>query len=218
MTDVAGLYRNRFSQTGIDRRVRVWKVLCRYFFDRRVPKGATVLDLACGYGEFINNVSAGRKIAVDINPDAAQHLHPDVAFFNVTANDLSLVGRGVADVVFTSNFLEHLHSKRECDMVLSAVLDVLKPGGRFIVMGPNIRYAYRDYWNFYDHYLPLSDLSLAEGLVVAGFQIEERVARFLPFTMAGKAPTHDLLIRAYLALPIAWRVMGKQFLLTGVKP
>lgn len=218
MADIAQIYQQRFVQTGLDRRDRVWKVLCQHYFARRIPSDATVLELACGYGEFINNIPAGRKIAVDLNPDAAQYLAPEVAFFNIPATGLGLVGTGVADVVFTSNFLEHLHDKRECDEVLAAVFQVLKPGGRFIVMGPNIRYAYREYWNFYDHYLPLSDLSLAEGLRLAGFQIEENIPRFLPFSMDNKTPTHDLLVRAYLALPLAWKLLGKQFLVTAARP
>jgi SAM-dependent methyltransferase len=217
MTDVATLYKTSFEQSGLDRRDRVWKVLCRHFFDQRMPPNATVLDLACGYGEFINNIGAGRKFAVDLNPDAAKHLQPGISFFNAPATDLSLIGRDVADVVFTSNFLEHLRDKKECDTVLAAVRDVLKPGGKFIVMGPNIRYTYREYWDFYDHYLPLSDLSLAEGLGIAGFRVEENIARFMPYTMNNKTPTHDLLIRAYLALPMAWKVLGKQFLVTAVK-
>ncbi|MEA2730129.1 MAG: hypothetical protein QOF70_4604 [Acetobacteraceae bacterium] len=218
MTDVAALYRTRFEQTGLDRRDRVWKVLCKHFFDQRIPRNATVLDLACGYGEFINNVSASRKIAVDLNPDAAKHLQPGIVYFNAAATDLSIVGHEVADVVFASNFLEHLRDKKECDAVLAAVRDVLKPNGKFIVMGPNIRYAYREYWDFYDHYLPLSDLSLGEGLSIAGFRIEESIARFMPYTMSNSRPTHDLLIRAYLAMPIAWKLLGKQFLVTAVKP
>jgi hypothetical protein len=95
---------------------------------------------------------------------------------------------------------------------------VLKPGGTFIVMGPNIRYAYREYWNFYDHCLPFSDLSMAEGLRIAGFTIEENIPRFLPFTMQNKVPTHDILVRAYLALPVVWKLLGKQFLITAIKP
>jgi SAM-dependent methyltransferase len=217
MTDIAALYRTRFEQAGLDRRDRVWKVLCRHFFDERMPANATVLDLACGYGEFINNISASRKYAVDLNPDTAQYLRSDISFFKIEATNLSTIGHEVADVVFTSNFLEHLRDKKECDMVLAAVRDVLKPGGKFIVMGPNIRYAYREYWDFYDHYLPLSDLSLAEGLGIAGFGIEENIARFMPYTMNNGTPTHDLLIRAYLAFPIAWKLLGKQFLVTAVK-
>jgi SAM-dependent methyltransferase len=217
VTDIARIYHDRFEQTGLERRDRVWKVLCRYYFNQRIPENATVLDLACGYGEFINNIKASHKLAVDINPDAAQHLASGVVFRNAEATDLATIGRDVVDVVFTSNFLEHLHDKQECDKVFAAVRDVLRPGGKFIVMGPNIRYASREYWDFYDHYLPLSHLSLAEGLRVAGFQIQENIPRFMPYTMNNGAPTHDILVRAYLALPIAWRIMGKQFLVTALK-
>ena len=122
------------------------------------------------------------------------------------------------DRVFTSNFLEHLPNKATCDRVLQEILRVLKPGGKFVVMGPNIRFAYREYWDFYDHYLPLSDRSLAEGLQINGYDVEAVIPRFLPFTMAGKQPTADWLIRLYLALPIAWQVTGKQFLVIASKP
>jgi len=218
MSNISRIYRHRFEQTGLDRRDRVWKVLCKSYFDRRIPKQASVLELACGYGEFINNIRADRKFAVDLNPDAAGHLAPEVAFFNISATNLAVVGENVADVVFTSNFLEHLRDKNECDAVLAAVFNVLRPGGSFIVMGPNIRYAYRQYWDFYDHVLPFSDLSLAEGLRAAGFRIAENIPRFLPFSMNNNAPTHDLLIRTYLALPIFWKLLGKQFLVTAIKP
>jgi SAM-dependent methyltransferase len=218
LTDVANIYRDRFGQTGHGRRDRVWKVLCAHFFARRIARSASVLELGCGYCEFINNIDARHKFAVDINPDAAQYASAEVAFFNVSATDLDKVGREMVDVVFTSNFFEHLRDKTECDDVLNAVGRALKPGGKLIVMGPNIRYAYREYWNFYDHCLPLSDLSMAEGLRLAGFTIEENIARFLPFTMRNKIPTHDILVRAYLAMPVAWRILGKQFLITAVKP
>ena len=129
MADIARIYKDRFEQTGLERRDRVWKVLCNSFFDRLIPKDAAVLELACGYGEFINNISAGKKFAVDINPDAARHVAPDVTFFNIEATSLASVGTQVADVVFTSNFLEHLRDKHECDQVLAAVREVLRPGG-----------------------------------------------------------------------------------------
>ena len=223
MADLSKIYRARFEQTGLERRNRVWAALCRHFFSKRIPGHPTVLDLACGYGEFINNIAAREKLAVDYNPDAARHLAPGVKFLNCSATDLpnlspEFVPTGSVDVVFTSNFLEHLRDKAECDAVLRAVLGLLKTGGRFVIMGPNIHYAYREYWDFYDHYLPLSHLSLAEGLMMAGDEIEEKIPRFLPFSMNNRAPTHERLIQAYLALPIAWRFLGKQFLITARKP
>jgi SAM-dependent methyltransferase len=218
MADLQLIYQARFSATGIEKRRAVWVILCEYFFNQFVPKNAAVLDIACGYGEFINNVRAARKCAIDLNPDSPSRLDEGVEFHRVPATELDVFPANSFDVVFTSNFLEHLKDKSECDRVLQAVLGRLKPGGRFVILGPNIRYAYKEYWDYYDHYLPLSHLSLGEGLVMNGFEIERVIPRFLPYTMNNSTPTHPFFIKLYLALPLAWRILGKQFLVVGRKP
>jgi SAM-dependent methyltransferase len=218
MPDLQKTYAARFSAAGLEKRRRVWKVLCHEVFDKLSSSQDTVVDIACGYGEFINCVKAGRKIAVDLNPDSPLYLDPAVEFHALAALELGTIGSNVADLVFTSNFLEHLRDKSECDALFEQVSQVLKPGGRFVVLGPNIRYAYREYWDYYDHYLPLSHLSLAEGLGQAGFEIERVVPRFLPYTMNSRLPTADVLVWAYLKVPLAWRVLGKQFLVVARKP
>jgi hypothetical protein len=88
MPEIARIYQDRLEQTGLERRDRFWKELYQFFFSRRIPANASVLELARGYGEFINNIAAGRKFAVDINPDSARHVTPDVTFFNVAATGL----------------------------------------------------------------------------------------------------------------------------------
>lgn len=216
--NVSQIYRTRFEDTGLAKRDRVWKTLCRSYFNQRVVQSGSILDLACGYGEFINNIDVKTKFAVDLNPDAKNHLKSDVNFKATRADDLSHIPSNTLDRAFTSNFLEHLPDKKACDVVLREILRVLKPGGRFIILGPNIKYAYKEYWDFYDHYLELSHISLAEGLRMNGYEIASNVARFLPFTMANKQPTNDILIKGYLALPFAWRIFGKQFLVTAEKP
>jgi ubiquinone/menaquinone biosynthesis C-methylase UbiE len=215
--DLSLMYRERFGATKLETRRRVWSVLCRSFFDDLVGKNSDVLDLGCGYGEFINNIRARRKIAVDLNPDARSHLDKDITFILSPGTDLSPVPDANVDVVFASNFLEHLPSKAECDVVFAEIKRVLRPGGRFIAMGPNIRYAYKNYWDFYDHQLPLSDRSLEEGLKTSGFGVVRNIPRFLPFTMQSSLPTADALIKIYLAMPLFWRLFGRQFLIIGQK-
>ena len=178
-------------------------------------RDGSVLDLACGYGEFINNIDVKTKFAVDLNPDSVTRLSKDVHFACAAADHLPLLDNHLVDRVFTSNFLEHLADKKTCNEVLREVRRVLKPAGHFIVMGPNIRYLYDKYWDFYDHYLPLSHLSLAEGLRAQGFEIVEVVDRFLPYTMQSSLPTSDFLINLYLAIPALWKMFGKQFLVTA---
>lgn len=211
------IYRHRFSPADRESRARVWEVLCRHFFQRYVQESDTVLDLACGFGEFSRFIRARRKIAVDVNGDVAALLPVDVEFHPADAAQLAFLPSGSVDVCFTSNFFEHLPSKEALDAVLAEVHRVLRSGGRFVALQPNIKYAPGDYWDFYDHALPLSHLSCAEAFVAAGFEVTELVGRFLPFTTRSRLPRHPLLVRLYLRMRPAWWLMGRQFLIVGRK-
>lgn len=218
MIDVTKLYRNRFSAAEQAAKDRVWQVLCERFFQRYVGSDATVLELACGYGEFIRHVRAGRKLAVDINVDSKMRLPATVEFHLAPAAQLDFLADSSIDFCFTSNFLEHLPSKTAVNEVLAEVYRVLRPGGRFMALQPNIRYAYAEYWDFYDHLTALSHLSAAEAFLLAGFEVVELIDRFLPFSTKSALPKHPALVRAYLAFPPVWLILGKQFLIVGAKP
>ncbi|MFL6798986.1 MAG: class I SAM-dependent methyltransferase [Xanthobacteraceae bacterium] len=217
MISLDTIYRDRFESTGLSKRNAVWRVLCTDFFNPLIGPDKDVLDLGCGYGEFINNVAARSKIGVDLNSDSPKHLCSEARFVHTKATDLSPVASDSQDVVFTSNFLEHLPSKHDLDLVFDEVRRVLRDGGRFIVLGPNIRYAYKEYWDFYDHYLPLSHLSLQEGLHQHGFRVIRNIPRFLPYTMKSRLPSADVLVSMYLKMPFMWWVVGKQFLVIARK-
>jgi hypothetical protein len=53
---------------------------------------------------------------------------------------------------------------------------------------------------------------------MAGFTTQQVITRFMPYTTKGRLPHHRLLVRAYLAFPPAWWLMGKQTLYLGEKP
>ncbi|GAA0272006.1 hypothetical protein GCM10009127_10370 [Alteraurantiacibacter aestuarii] len=219
MSELSKLYQFRFKEADRVGKIAIWKTICDYYLQDKIGHDKVVLDLASGYGEFSQNISASRQIAVDLNPDARAMLPEHVEFHNLSATQFSsAVGENSVDVVFTSNFLEHLLTKPDLDLVFAEVLKVLKPGGRFVVLGPNIKYVGQDYWDFYDHYLPLSHLSLEEGLIQSGFEVAEIIPRFLPYSTRSALPQTSLLIAAYLKLPFAWKFLGKQFLITGRKP
>lgn len=217
MPDLVNLYKFRFEESALPQKQEIWRTLCRHYFQDLIGPDKAVLDLACGYGEFINNIKGAAKYGVDLNPTYRDYLDKDVEFKNGPADKIALDDNSV-DVVFTSNFLEHLRSKDECDAVFTEVLRVLRPNGRFIIMGPNIRYLADKYWDFYDHYLPLSHLSVEEGLAQAGFKPERVIDRFLPYTTRSAMPKASWLIAAYLHMPLAWPILGKQFLVIGRKP
>ncbi|HXI91794.1 MAG TPA: class I SAM-dependent methyltransferase [Blastocatellia bacterium] len=218
MTDLASLYRFRFKEIDLPGKMRIWETLCKGFFQQFVIPDATVLDVACGYGEFINNIRAKKKHAIDLNPDTKKFLHEEIIFHQTKADAMVGIESNSVDVAFTSNFLEHLESKAACDSVLREVLRVLRPGGKFIVMGPNIRFLAGKYWDFYDHHLPLSHLSVEEGLSINGFRVVRNIDKFLPYTTRSALPQHPLLVSAYLKFPLAWKLLGRQFLLVAEKP
>ena len=218
MPDLSKLYQFRFRKDDRAGKMRIWRALCESFFQNLIGQDRVIVDLACGYGEFINNIRGKKKYAVDLNPDARAYLAEDVEFCLSRADAIAVIGGDSVDVVFASNFLEHLRSKEECDAVFAEIRRILRPGGRFVIMGPNIRYLAAEYWDFYDHVLPLSHLSLEEGLVQADYEIERVVPRFLPYTTRSRLPQHPALIALYLKMPMVWRLLGRQFLVVARKP
>jgi SAM-dependent methyltransferase len=210
------IYSTRFAGKSAYR-TQVWKVLAPYFA-QWLPANATVLDLGAGYCEFINNVSAAAKYAMDLNPALREQAAPGVTLLQQDCSEPWPLPDSKLDAVFTSNFLEHLPNKSAVTAVLRHAHRCLKPGGRFIAMGPNIKYLPGAYWDFFDHYVELSDLSLAEALSNSAFEIEKRIPRFLPYTMSQGRQHPIWMLRAYLALPAVWPLFGKQFLVIGQKP
>jgi len=215
--DLRVIYRRRFSQTTAYRN-RVWQELMASLFSSWVRPDATVLDLGCGYGEFINNVRAGRKLAMDLNPDAPKHLAKGVEFMEQDCSAEWPLPDQTLDVVFSSNFFEHLQDKTSLKRALQQAFRCLIPGGRLIAMGPNIKYVPGAYWDFFDHHLPLSEASLGEALEVEGFALEKVVPRFLPYTLVNAPEYPIFLLKLYLALPCIWWLKGRQFLVVAVRP
>lgn len=217
-SDLSKLYRARFPESELQRKNAIWRVICNGFLQRFIAPGDTVVDIACGYGEFLNNINAGKKIAVDLNAEAKRYLAAGVEFHQLHATEFAAIMESRADVVFTSNFLEHLPDKHALELFLDQVLLALKPGGIYLVLGPNLRYLPGQYWDFYDHNLGLTHLSLIEVLQMKGFGIETCIPRFLPFTTQGALPTHPFLVWVYLRLPAVWKVLGRQFFIVARKP
>jgi SAM-dependent methyltransferase len=182
-------------------RAVVWKVVAEHLAPW-VPPGAHVLEIGAGYCEWINNVRAARRVAVDIWPDVARYAASGVEARVLDASHaLRTLGTEMFDVALASNILEHF----EPGVAASVVEDLavlLKPGGRLIVIQPNFRYASREYFDDYTHRAVFTDVSLSNLLRAHGFAIDKVVPRFLPYSIRGsKLPIRPWTVRAYLRSP-----------------
>lgn len=210
------LYEKRFAGMS-EYRDKIWGALVDDYFAQWIPANAAVLDLGCGHCEFINNVRAETRFGMDLNPDTAEKAAPGVQILAQNCSEPWAIEDNALDVVFSSNFFEHLYTKQDLRETLLQAWRCLRPGGRIIALGPNIRYLPGEYWDFYDHYLALTELSLGEVMAETGFTLEEQIPRFLPYTMSRGGQRPVWMLRLYLKLKFAWPLFGKQFLVVAKK-
>ena len=182
MPKISQYYQKRFSKQDNLIRANAWEVLCKFFLQKYIKKTDTVIDFGGGYCEFINNITSQKKIVVDINPDARRFANKEVRVISSKATDLHSSLNNKVDVVFMSNFLEHLDSKDEVVATLEKANQVLKKGGRLIVIQPNIDLVRERYWDFIDHKVALNTKSIKEVLSITNFHIDYFAERFLPYT------------------------------------
>lgn len=207
---VAGYHDSRLVQD--EKRDIVWKALWRYFFSKRVAPDDCVLDLGCGYGEFINNVTARRRIGLDLWDAMPSHVDAGVEAIVGPASDLSAIDAGSVDYAFSSNLFEHL-TKDELAETLRQLKDKLSERGTLTTLQPNYRYCAAEYFDDYTHVTIWSHVSLADFLEANGFEVIEVRPRFLPLTVKSRLPVWPFLIGAYLATPV--KPLGKQMLLVA---
>jgi SAM-dependent methyltransferase len=197
-------------------RQKMWGVLCHDFFQEYVPKDSTILEVGAGYCEFINNIHARKKIALDMNADVRTYANPDVETIIGGSEKIDPLADGSINNAFASNFFEHL-SRDSIIATIQEVNRVLTPGGKFIILQPNIRFCAKDYWMFFDHITPIDDRALVEVLEINHFNILSNIPQFLPYTTKSVLPKSLFMIKTYLKLPLAWKIFGQQALVIGGK-
>lgn len=207
------LYSYRFRDIDQDGRTAVWKEIGAHVYSL-MGNPSRVLDPAAGRGEFLAAIPAGERWAVDEVLYEQAEYGSDTKVITASIMDAELP-EGHFDGVFVSNFLEHLHNQEAIASFLEKMRDSMAPGGKIAIMGPNYRYCSKEYWDCADHYVALTDVAIGEHLYAAGFEPKRTIPRYLPYSFRGILPPSQTLTRKYLQMPLAWKLLGKQFLVIG---
>jgi hypothetical protein len=207
MSAAAEYFETRFAHD--PRREVLWRVLWRSVFRRWIAPDDCVLELGAGYGHFINQVAARRRVAVDIWAGFRDYLEPGVEAHTGSVCDLSFLRERSVDFAFASNLFEHI-THEQFAAVLAQLREKLSDRGTLNIVQPNYFYCYREYFDDYTHKTIYSHVSLPDFLTAHGFEVIDLRPRFLPLTIKSRLPVFAVLIRLYLLSP--WKVFGKQML------
>ncbi|MDH7475911.1 MAG: class I SAM-dependent methyltransferase [Microgenomates group bacterium] len=201
------IYQERYDD--LKWRQKLWQVLVESFFQQFINKKDTVVDIGCGYGEFINQIRCRKKLAVDLNTEAKKHLKQEIIFYRASSTKMPFLKKNSIDKIFVSNFFEHL-TRSDIIATIKEFKRILKKGGQVLILQPNIRLIPNDYWQFFDHLTPIDDRALEEIFLTFGFKLKKRILRFLPYTTKSNFPRAISLVKLYLKLPFFWHFFGRQ--------
>ena len=193
----------------------VWQAIAQHL-QSWIPTQAAVLEIGAGYCDWINNVKASRRVAIDIWPELPHHAAAGVEPIVLDiAKDLGTLNAGSFDTVLASNVFEHF-APDMVPIVVTGVVRMLKPGGRLLIVQPNFRLAWRAYFDDYTHRSIFTDVSLPALLRAQGFSIDLVQPRFMPYSMRDSwLPITSWLVSLYLKSPL--KPMAGQMLIVATR-
>jgi len=191
----------------------VWREIVRHV-QKDAGEVHTLVELGTGYCDFINQFPARRKIGYDIRSDVQQFAEAGVDIRTESAVELSGLENSSVDLVFASNFMEHL-CREEHDVLLPRISDVLSHRGRLILIQPNYRLNPEHYFDDETHRTIFSDENIAPFLEVYALKVLKLIPKFLPFSMKSRLPKWPFLVRLYLTSPV--KPLAGQMYVVAVK-
>ncbi len=197
----------------LNSRKKVWQPIIQY-----VSKDCgfvdSVLELGPGFCDFINNFPARKKYCVEKNSAMQKYADKSVEFLSGNALNLKRFPIESLDLIFASNFLEHL-TDEEHKILIPQIHSILKKSGKLVLIQPNFSLCKANYFDDVTHVTIFSATSIVEFLKDYNFHIEKIIPGFLPFSMKSKLPKISLLVKLYLISPI--RPLAAQMYVVAAK-
>jgi len=184
----------------ISSRKGVWNEIARYISKDCASIG-TLLELAPGFCDFVNQFPAKRKICIEHNSSMKKYAAHDVEFHCDDATLLNEIATESIDLVFASNFFEHLNST-QLDTIMPRIHQSLRKHGRLVLIQPNYRLCQEHYFDDETHQTIFSDKNIADFLNNYNLRVIKIIPGLLPFSMKSRLPKLPILTRLYLNSPI----------------
>ncbi|QTA81888.1 SAM-dependent methyltransferase, type 11 [Desulfonema limicola] len=178
----------------------VWKEIVR-FVKKDTGNIDSLVELGAGYCDFINQFPAKSKTGFDLNPERKRYAAPGVDLRIEDASVMHNIKNSSIDLVFASNFLEHLTCE-ELDRLLPRIRNILKDKGKLILLQPNYRLCADHYFDDKTHQTIFSDENITGFLEKYGFSVIKLIPGLLPFSMKSRLPKWPVLVRLYLMSPV----------------
>jgi SAM-dependent methyltransferase len=184
--------------------------LARYLFDRyRITKGAKLLEIGCGRGEFlrgfigcgVEGYGVDRSRAAERYCPAAKLLVADLEKDGIPYPD------NFFDVTYSKSLIEHFHNP---ETVVQEMFRILKPGGLAITLCPDWEFNVKMYFEDYTHRTPFTQPSLRDIHLIHGFDsVEVERFRQLPILWGAGRALLPLAELTRLVVPKALKAKSK---------
>jgi hypothetical protein len=172
-----------------------------------------VLEIGSGHGEFINQIKAREKHAVDLLHPTKNTLDKDVIFHEIDLTKNKLDFNVKFDLIFSSNMLEYI-DLGSIHSVVEHMEMLLDDHGSLVLVGPNFKTSYKHYFDDPTHVTPLSHTTLILICKKYGLIPRKVIPKFLPYTIQSSLGGPQFLER----YPIMARILLRLYLTSPVRP
>lgn len=191
----------------------LWSEVIRFLKPYLGIQADRVLEIGSGHGEFINQVKAKEKYAVDLIRPAENVLSPEVIFREINLSENNLDFDVKFDFIFSSNTLEHI-DLTSVHSVIEQMEMLLEDHGSLVLIGPNFKTVYKHYYDDPTHITALSHTTLILICKKYGLTPRKVIPKFLPYTMQSSLGGPQFLER----FPILARILLRLYLKSPVRP
>lgn len=148
---------------------------------------------------FINSVQCRKKYAYDNSKSILNYL--DESVVPLIGGGIEKIEDGSITKIFASNFFEHL-AKDEITVLMSQLRNKMAPSLKLIILQPNFKFSFKQYFDDYTHKTIFTDTSLIDFFSSLGFKCHLNYPKFLPYSVKSKFGGLSWLIPFYLMSPI----------------